>query len=329
MLSYTLRRLAGLLFVLLAICVVTFGIFYILPSDPALQACGKSCTTERIEQLHHQMGLDKPLWQQFVDYLGGIVGGRTLGTGELAVKCEFPCLGFSYQMNRPVWELLLDRLPTTASIAAGAAVLWLLLGLTAGVISALRKGTALDRSLMAGTLTAASLPVYFTGLVALYLVVQLAGWLPFPSYVELTESPIAWAQNLLLPWAVLALLYAAMYARLSRSSMLETLAEPYIRTARAKGLPERTVVVKHAMRSALTPVITIFGMDLATLLGGAVITESVFGLPGVGQLTINAINTADQPVVMGVALLSAFLITGFNVVVDVLYAVADPKVRQS
>lgn len=327
MAGYLARRLAGLALVLFTVCAVTFAVFYLLPSDPALQACGKSCTTERIDMLHQQMGLDQPVWQQFLDYLGGIVGGRTIGTGELAVRCDFPCLGFSYQTNRPVWDLLMDRMPTTISIAVGAAVLWLVGGLTAGVVSALRKGGALDRSLMAATLTAASLPVFFTGLMALYFVVQLAGLLPFPSYVELTEDPAGWAQSLILPWVVLALLYAAMYARLSRSSMLETLSEPYIRTARAKGLPERTVVVKHGLRSALTPVVTIFGMDVATLLGGAVITEGVFGLPGIGQLTIDAINKSDQPVVMGVALLAAFFITFFNVIVDSVYALIDPKVR--
>lgn len=327
MVGYMARRLAGLALVLLIVCAVTFAIFYLLPSDPALQACGKSCTAERIEMLHRQMGLDKPVWQQFADYLGGIIGGRTIGTGELAVRCDFPCLGFSYQTNRPVWDLLMDRLPTTISIAAGAAVLWLAVGLTAGVVSALRKGSRLDRSLMAATLTTASLPVFFTGLMALYLVVQVAGILPFPSYVTLAEDPVAWAQNLILPWTVLALLYAAMYARLSRSSMIETLSEPYIRTARAKGLPERTVVVKHGLRSALTPIVTVFGMDVGTLLGGAVITESVFGLPGIGQLTIDAINKSDQPVVMGVALLAAFFITFFNVLVDLLYAVIDPRVR--
>ncbi len=327
MAAYLARRLVGLMLVLLVVCAVTFAIFYLLPSDPALQACGKSCTTERIDMLHQQMGLDKPVWQQFADYIGGIAGGRTIGTGELAVRCDFPCLGFSYQTNRPVWDLLLDRLPTTVSIAAGAAILWLLAGLSTGIVSALRKGSVLDRSLMAATLTTASLPVFFTGLMALYLVVQVAEWLPFPSYVALADDPAGWAQNLILPWTVLALLYAALYARLSRSSMIETLAEPYIRTARAKGLPERTVVVKHGLRSALTPIVTVFGMDVGTLLGGAIITESVFGLPGIGQLTMDAINKSDQPVVMGVALLSAFFITFFNVLVDLFYAVIDPKVR--
>ncbi|GGS53978.1 ABC transporter permease [Actinokineospora fastidiosa] len=329
MAGFALRRVAGLVLVLLTVCAATFAIFYLLPSDPALQACGKSCTTERIAELHRQMGLDKPVWQQFADYLGGIVGGRTIGTGDLAVRCGFPCFGFSYQADRPVWDLMVDRLPTTASIAAGAAVLWLVIGLSVGIGSALRKGSGLDRSLMAATLTAASLPVFFTGLMALYLVVQVAGLLPFPTYVDFGDDPLGWARNLILPWIVLALLYAAMYARLSRSSMIETLSEPYIRTARAKGLPERVVVIKHGLRSALTPIVTVFGMDLGTLLGGAIITESVFGLPGIGQLTIDAINKSDQPVVMGVALLAAFFITLFTVLVDLLYAVVDPRVRVS
>jgi peptide/nickel transport system permease protein len=277
--------------------------------------------------LHHQMGLDRPLWRQFTDYLIGIFAGRTYGSGSLAVQCHFPCLGFSYQNNMPVWDLMMQRLPTTVSIGIGAAALWLVGGVTVGVVSALRKDSLLDRTMMVGTLAAASMPIYFTAMALTVLVVQIGGLLPYSSYVPIGDDPVAWAKTLVLPWVALALLYAAMYARLSRASMVETMSEPYIRTARAKGLPERTVVTKHGLRAGLTPVLTVFGMDLGALLGGAVITESVFGLPGIGRLTIDAIDKSDQPVVMGVALLAAFFITFANLVVDLLYAAIDPQVR--
>ncbi|MBO2463521.1 ABC transporter permease [Actinomadura violacea] len=327
MIRYLALRLLGVAGVLLVICAATFTIFYVFPADPALQACGKSCTPERLAMLHHQMGLDRPLWRQFTDYLTGVLAGRTYGDGPHAVQCHFPCLGFSYQNDTPVWDLMMDRLPTTLSIAAGAALLWLAGGVAAGVLSALRKDTLLDRAMMVGTLTSASLPVYFTAMTLMVLVVQIGGLLPYSSYVPIGSDPVGWAKNLVLPWAALALLYAAMYARLTRASMVETMAEPFIRTARAKGLPERTVVVKHGLRAGLTPVFTVFGMDLGALLGGAVITESVFGLPGLGQLTIDAIDKSDQPVVMGVALLAAFFITFANLVVDLVYALLDPQVR--
>ncbi len=236
MIRYIALRLAGVAGVLLVICAVTFVIFYVFPADPALQACGKSCTSERLAMLHHQMGLDRPIWQQFTDYLVGIFAGRTYGTGPLAVQCHFPCLGFSYQNNMPVWDLMMQRLPTTLSIGIGAAVLWLVGG-TVGVVSALRKDSLLDRTMMVGTLTSASLPIYFTAMALTVLVVQIGGLLPYSSYVPIGEDPIGWVKNLILPWVALALLYAAMYARLSRASMVETMAEPYIRTARAAACP--------------------------------------------------------------------------------------------
>ncbi|MEU5807579.1 ABC transporter permease [Streptomyces sp. NPDC047718] len=327
MILYLARRLLALAGVLLAIAAVTFLIFYVLPSDPAAAACGKTCSPERIADVRAYLGLDQPLWRQFGDFLTGIFTGRTLGTGQHAVRCDFPCLGYSYENSLPVWDLLMDRLPVSASLALGAAVLWLLLGLGAGVTAALRKDTATDKALMVGAVAAASLPVYFTSVMLIYGVIRIAGLLPYPSYQALTDDPLGWAANLLLPWTALALLYAAMYARQSRGSMIEAMAEPYIRTARAKGMPERTVVVKHGLRSGMTPILTIFGMDLGGLLAGAVITESIFGLPGIGRLFYGALVSSDQPVVLGVTLLAAFFIVVANLVVDLLYAVVDPRVR--
>ncbi|MFH9294660.1 ABC transporter permease [Streptomyces sp. NPDC017520] len=327
MIAYLVRRLLGVAGVLLAICAVTFVIFYLLPADPASAACGKTCSPERLAEVRHFMGLDQPVHRQFGDYLIGIFAGRELGSGPHALQCGFPCLGYSYENALPVWDLLMDRLPVSVSLAFGAAGLWLVLGLSAGVTAALRKGGLLDRTLMVGAVATASLPVYFTAVMLLYGLVRLTGLLPYPAYVPLTDDPLAWAANLLLPWIALALLYAAMYARQSRSSMIETMAQPYIRTARAKGLPARTVVVKHGLRSAMMPVLTLFGMDLGALLAGAVITESIFGIPGVGRLFYDALQRSDQPVVLGVTLLAAFFIVAANVVIDLLYAVVDPRVR--
>ncbi|MFF5931360.1 ABC transporter permease [Streptomyces hydrogenans] len=327
MILYLGRRLLGVLGVLLAIAAVTFTIFYVLPSDPAAAACGKACSDERLEAIRANMGLDAPLWRQFADFVTGIFTGRTMGTGQYALHCDFPCLGYSYENSEGVWDLLVDRLPVSASLAAGAAVLWLVLGLTAGVTAALRKDTLTDRALMVGAVAAASLPVYFTSVLLIYGLIRLTGLLPYPQYVPLTSDPLSWASNLLLPWLALAVLYAAMYARQSRGAMIESMAEPYIRTARAKGLPRRTVVVKHGLRAGMTPILTIFGMDLGGLLAGAVITESLFGLPGVGRLFYGALTTGDQPVILGVTLLAAGFIVVANLAVDLLYAVVDPRVR--
>ncbi|MBB1255568.1 ABC transporter permease [Streptomyces sp. OF3] len=327
MIRYLARRLLGAVGVLIAVAAVTFLIFHVMPADPAQAACGKNCSTERLEAVRQYMGLDQPLPVQFGTFLTGIFAGRTLGTGQYAVDCGFPCLGYSYAYSEPVWDLLVARLPVSVSLALGAAALWLLLGLTSGVIAALRKDSLTDRTLMVGAVTAASMPVYFTAGLLILLFIKTLEVLPYPGYVPFAEGPLDWAGNLLLPWCALAFLYAAMYTRQSRTAMIETMSEPYIRTARAKGLPERTVVLKHGLRAGLTPILTIFGMDLAGLLAGAVITEQIFGLPGVGQFFHKALTTGDQPVVLGVTLLAASFIVVANLLVDLLYAVVDPRVR--
>lgn len=327
MIRYIIRRLIAVAAILFVICGITFVIFYVFPADPAVLTCGRACTPERIAEIRHNMGLDKPLYQQFFDYVVGIFAGRTYGTGDVAIECPFPCLGFSYQNNLPVWDLLMDRLPVSASIAVGAAVLWLLIGIGAGVVSALRKGSVWDRAAMVMALSGVSLPIYFTALALLYIFFFRLEILPLPGFTPVTEDPVGWFLGMLMPWVALAFLFSALYARLTRAGMLDTMAENYIRTARAKGLPERTVVTRHGMRAALTPVVTIFGMDLGQLLSGALITETVFGMPGIGQLAWQAIGRVDQPVIMGVTLFAAFFIVFSNLVVDILYAFLDPRVR--
>ncbi|MEU8974787.1 ABC transporter permease [Streptomyces monashensis] len=327
MILYVLRRLAATAVILMVICVATFAIFYLMPADPAQGACGKACSPERIAQIRTTLGLNHSLPVQFRDYLFGIFTGQTYGTGAQAVQCPFPCLGFSFQTNQPVWQLLTDRLPISISIAVGAAVLWLAVGVTAGVVSALRRGSLWDRTAMVAALGGVSLPIYFTALVLQYLLVVKLGVLPYPQFVSVSADPVGWAQSLIMPWITLAMLYAGVYARITRGEMLDSLGQNYVRTARAKGLPESTVLRRHALRPALMPIVTIFGMDLGALLGGALITESVFSLPGVGKLAADAINSADQPVILGVTLFAASFVVLANVVVDLVYAVLDPRVR--
>ncbi|WP_035851334.1 ABC transporter permease [Kitasatospora azatica] len=329
MTAFLTRRLLGIAVTLLVICAVTFAIFYLLPNDPAQQFCGKDCTPDQVALVRRQMGLDAPLAVQFGRYVVAIFAGRTMGAGNYAVACHFPCFGYSFQSGRPVWDLMMDRFPASFSLAIGSAVLWLLLGLLAGVVSALRKNSWVDRTLMIGTIGAAALPVYFTAMMLVYLTVTVLGLIPYPRYIDFSDDPVAWAQNLLLPWITLALATAALYARMTRSSVIETLGEPFVRTARAKGLRERRVVGKHGLRPALTAVVTMLGMDLGGLLAGAVITEQLFGLPGVGKLFADSLNKSDQPVVMGITLLASFFIVSSNLVVDVLYAWIDPRARLS
>jgi peptide/nickel transport system permease protein len=244
------------------------------------------------------------------------------------VHCPAPCLGYSFITQNPVLPDLLDRLPVTISLAAGAAVLWLTGGISVGVLSALRRGSVFDRAAMGVALAGVSLPIFFTGMLALTIFSYQLKWTaPGGTYTPIEENPAKWFYALLLPWLVLALQFSAQYARLTRAGMLETMGEDYIRTARAKGLRERDVTVKHGLRAALTPILTIFGLDFGLLLGGAVITESVFSLPGLGKYAVDAITTNDLPKVLGVTLMAAFFVVVANLVVDLLYAVVDPRVR--
>jgi peptide/nickel transport system permease protein len=222
---------------------------------------------------------------------------------------------------------MVTALPVTISLAIGAAILWLVGGVSIGVISALKRGTIFDRFSMGVALAGVSLPIFFTGLISLELFSYKWPIFPNVTFVPFDQNPLLWARNLVLPWVTLAFLYAALYARLTRAGMLETMSEDYIRTARAKGLPEHTVIVRHGLRAALTPIITIFGMDLGALLGGAILTETTFSLHGLGLFTVLAVQNQDLPEILGVTMLAAFFIVIANLVVDILYAVVDPRVR--
>jgi peptide/nickel transport system permease protein len=334
MFRYIVRRLLGAVVVVFIVSLVTFFLFAVGPkitgSSPAYLYVGKNPTPELVAAVEKAFGLDQPLVVQYWQYMKGIVAGREFsdGTADGVRECPAPCFGYSFRYQAPVWDLIKDRFPVTLSLAVGAAILWLILGLSIGILSALKRGTIIDRVAMIIALAGVSLPVYFTGLVLLYVFVYgPIRFLPPPSYRPLTEDPYAWFTALILPWIALAFLYAALYARLTRANMLDTMSEDYIRTAVSKGLTQRKVVSKHALRAALTPIITIFGLDLGALLGGAILTEKVFSLPGLGYLSIDAIAKQDLPVIMGVTIVAALFIVVANIVVDVLYGVVDPRVR--
>jgi peptide/nickel transport system permease protein len=295
--------------------------------DLASEYVGRNPTPASIHAVEIKLGFNAPLYLQYGRYVKAIVFGAHYNDGPNVTYCPPPCFGYSFRTQQPVWPQLISDAPVTLSIAAGACVLWLVGGVAIGVLSALRRGSVFDRLSMGIALAGVSLPIFFTGLISLELFSYKWPLFPNVQFVPITQNPLLWARNLVLPWIVLAFLYAALYARLTRSGMLETMGEDYIRTARAKGLNERTVIVKHALRAALTPIVTIFGMDLGLLLGGAVITEYTFSLHGLGLFTIEAIQNEDLPEIMGVVLIASFFIVIANMVVDVLYAVIDPRVR--
>ena len=328
MIRYIIKRVAAGSLVLAIVSAIVFSIFYVLPADPARLACGKSCTPELMERIKVALEIDQPLQVQYGRFIKGIFVGRTYLKGtEAELQCGAPCLGYSYQTDQPVTELLMDRLPATLSIAVGASILWLLIGLSSGIVSALRRGTMVDKFSQGVALGAASLQIYFVGLVLQFIFVDKLAWLPMPGYTSPFEYPLDWAKQMALPWITLAFLLSAIYSRLTRAGMIEVMSEDYVRTARAKGLTERTVNMKHVLRGAITPIVTVFGLDLGALLGGAVITEYVFNVPGLGKLSTEAVTNLDIPVVTGTVLFAAFFVITANIIVDLLYAALDPKVR--
>jgi peptide/nickel transport system permease protein len=328
MVAYLIRRLVGALLVLLVLSAVVYLIFYALPGNPAQLACGpKTCQPEQLARISHNLGLDQPLWERYWHFLTALFVGRDISTGPSVVHCAAPCLGYSYQSGEPVTTMLADRLPVTASIVLGGFVIWVAVGVGSGVLSALRRGRLADKLVTAFTLAGMSTPAFLVGLLLFIVFCVTLRWLPAPSYVPLTQNPLLWAENLLLPWLTLAVVSAAYYARLTRTQMLETLSEDHIRTFRAYGLSERRVIGRHALRGALTPLITFGALDLATSLAGATLTESLFGLPGTGALLVQSVRNIDLPVVVGLTLVAGALIVVANAVADILYSVADRRVE--
>ncbi|MFI8207113.1 ABC transporter permease [Streptomyces sp. NPDC085937] len=330
MLAYLIRRLFAAAVMLVVIILVVFGIFFLVPKwagvDIATSFVGKQADPAAVEGVRQKLGLDEPIFIQAWEFFKGIFAGRTYSGGGDVTHCAAPCFGYSFRSEQAVWPVLTERFPVTLALALGAAVLWLIFGLAAGVLSALKRGTLWDRGAMVVALAGVSLPIYFTGLISLAVISHGLGWLD-AQFVPLEDSFSGWLGGMILPWITLAFLYAAMYARITRATMLEILGEDYIRTARAKGLKEQVVIRKHAMRSTMTPILTMLGMDIGALMGGAILTETTFSLPGLGQKVLEAIRNQDLPFILGVVLITSLAVLIANLVVDVLYAVIDPRVR--
>ncbi|MEU9647951.1 ABC transporter permease [Streptomyces sp. NPDC048110] len=324
MFRFLVRRVFGALVILLIISAITFWLFYAVPRDPAMMSCGKNCTPENLEQIRKNLGIDESIVMQYWHWLSGIFAGRDYaGYGY----CDAPCLGYSFANSQPVYGTIMDRLPLTLSLAFGAAVFFLIIGIGAGMLAASKQGKFLDKFASSVSLLGSSLQIYFVGYIAMFFLVGELGILSQPSYTPLTDDPVAWMSGLLLPWLVLSIIFTANYTRMTRSQMVEQLSEDYVRTARAKGLSKRNVFFRFAWRGAMGPIVTIFGVDLGVLIGGAIITETTFSLQGIGRLAIESVFKSDLPMLLGVTVLAAGAIVMFNIIVDAVYALIDPRIR--
>ncbi len=334
--AYIVRRCVVGIGLLLALTMVTFALFFATPIDAARLACGKNCSQQQIDQVEKALGFDKPVTTQFADFAKGLVVGRDFpadpelraAVPDGVTHCAAPCLGYSHLNSSTVNELVKEAAPVSISLAMVALVMWLVCGVLFGVLAAVYKGSLLDRGIVGLTLIAYAFPTFFIGVFFLkYLAVKWEVF-PYPSYLTIEEGGLwGWLSNLLVPAFTLALVFMAGYVRMSRAFVLESMSEDYIRTARAKGLPQRTVLFKHGLRAALTPLVTMAGLDFATLLGGAIITESVFTYPGLGLLTVQANNAFDLPTIVGVVMVAGAFVILANIIVDVSYAFIDPRVR--
>lgn len=330
MFGYIIRRLISAFLVVTAISMMVFALFFLGPTNTADYLCNQNghCTPEKLKLIEDSLGLDKPVVEQYGVWAKGLVHSRTISFGGAnTYECDAPCFGISFITQTQITDELKKRYPVTLSIAIGGATLYLLIGVTTGVLSARRRGTLADKALVGSTLVVSSIPYYLVAFLAwLYLVNE---WAIFPDaqYTPFVENPAAWATGLLLPWLVLGIYNSTSYARFSRGSMVEALSEDFVRTAVAKGVRTRTVTIKHALRAALVPVLTIFGLDFAGLLAGAIFTEYIFQLDGVGRWSLQAINQFDFPAISATVVTAAAIVVIANLVVDILYSVLDPRVR--
>ncbi|MEO7198532.1 MAG: ABC transporter permease [Solirubrobacterales bacterium] len=329
MARYITRHLLWSVLLLVIVSAVVFVLFYVFPSaDPAQLRAGRQANEDQIQAIRESLGLDQSILTQFWIYLKGVFTPFDLPGTDSHGPLYF---GHSYQSNADVKDIIFSDLPATGLLVAGAVIVWMAMAIPTGIISAIRSRSLLDRATMITTLVLISAPVFWLGLVALYLFSKDVGIFPiFPgigSYAQ-ADDFLGRCASLLLPWAVLAAATAAIYARYLRSQMIDVMEEDYIRTARAKGLPERRVIMRHVLRSAITPIVTLLGLDVAVLLAGnAILTETVFNIPGLGAETFNAIKRSDLPMIQGITLFGAFFIVTLNLAVDIAYAYLDPRVR--
>ena len=321
MLSYLVRRLlwAGVLFV--GVTLITYALFFVLPADPARLAAGKSATAEDVARVSHQLGLDRPLHEQYGLFLKRLVVDQSLGR--------------SYTNRRSVNEMVGEAVPVTAALVVGGAILWMMIAVPIGIISALRPRSLIDRGAMIFILIGISAPVVWIGLLLQYFIGFRLGWTPNAGYCDVFNppegascgGPADWTYHLILPWVTFAILFAASYARMIRANVMDTLGEDYVRTARAKGAPENVVIRRHVLRNALLPIVTMLGLDIGVALGGAIFTEAIFNLPGLGRLALNSVLNLDLPTMQGVVVFATLAIILLNVIVDVIYAMIDPRIR--
>jgi peptide/nickel transport system permease protein len=319
MFRYLVRRLLWAAVLFLVVTVVTYVIFFLIPVNPAQQACGQRATPQCIKVATEHLGLDKPVYVQYAKFLGRLVFDFDLGR--------------SFQNRQQVREIVFDAAPTTASLVFGGVVLWMLIAVPIGIISALRPRSLMDRTTMVAVLVGISAHPVWIGLILSYFIGFKLGWTPITGYCDFFNpatacgGPIEWAHSMILPWMTFAILFAALYVRMIRANVLEAMNEDYVRTARAKGAPEWLVMRSHVLRNAMLPVVTMLGMDIGLALGGAIFTETIFSLPGLGRTALQAVTTFDLPTVQGIVVFSTLAIIVFNLVVDLLYAVIDPRIR--
>jgi peptide/nickel transport system permease protein len=334
--AYIVRRLVSGLILLVVMSLVTFLLFFASPINPARFACGKNCSPALQKQTSKALGYDKPVLVQWTDFLKGIFEGRDYpadpalkkSAPETIAHCPAPCLGYSKLQNDTVTSLVKTALPVSLSLALVAFIIWISGGVIFGVIAALKKGTIIDRGIVGISLIFFAFPTFFTGLFLYQFIAIQWKLVPIPNYVRIADGGVGqWLIGLLLPGVTLALFYMAGYVRMTRAFVLESMGEDYLRTANAKGLAPRRVLIKHSMRAALTPLVTMAGLDLAGLMGGAIITENVFNYGGLGKLAVTAAQNFDLPLTVGIVLLLAAFVILANIVVDVLYAFIDPRVR--
>jgi peptide/nickel transport system permease protein len=327
--GFIVRRLISAALVLILTSMIVFVLFFKGPDKPAEGICQQQgrCTPQREKLLEHTLGFDQPVTSQYADWAKGVFAGRTIEFGNAKFHCSAPCLGVSYQTYQPVFQMLRGRFPATLSLAVVGAAIYLTLGVALGVVAARYRGTWIDRGLVSMSLFVSAFPYPLLALLIYLYGVTIWGIFPQPGYHPILHNPWTWATGLVLAWLSLGLSYSTQYARFSRGSMLEVLGEDYVRTAMAKGLSGRRVLLKHALRAAIVPIVTIFGIDFATLLGGTIFTEQIFGIQGIGYQALHSIQSFDLPIISATVLFAAALIVLANILVDILYSVLDPRVR--